>query len=375
MRKYERKIRYAILEGILMLPEDINAEVHNRMSNKSIIFKCNDCDGPVNHTRASTCGTRRAYFSHSASDESSEQCGSIVREQNRVKYGHGGESEEHLQTKLQFGGVKTVQQVCMKCNKTPTWILHIDPKWTFSTEVRLPMENGSYIVADGVFKDQDGKKMVVIEIKHKNATKGRKRTWATSQSFEYGEFECGIKSCMTVIDSKHKPKLCDECAHQKEQQEHKKEQQETMRQITEDEHRKRDKRRREEEEQERHMEREKRARQDKAKEQKIKWETNQQNKKTEEERQLRKVYDEQREKDMLELKVIEKKRREEEDETRVKHALEQKERTRKLKIDEGKKQDNITFGHFYNDIRTRHGEASADFMVGLAESTHVSTKE
>ena len=48
----------------------------------------------------------------------------------------------------------------------------------------------------------------------------------------------------------------------------------------------------------------------------------------------------------------------------MKDALEQKEKTRKLKMEEGKKQDNITFGHFYNDIKTRHGEASADFMVG-----------
>ena len=59
----------------------------------------------------------------------------------------------------------------------------------------------------------------------------------------------------------------------------------------------------------------------------------------------------------------------------MKDFLELKERERKQRIEEGKKQDNITFGHFYNDIKTRHGEASADFMVGPTGSTHVSTKE
>ena len=374
MRKYERMIRYAILEGIVMFPEDINAELHNRISNKSAVLKCpGNCPDPLKHTRGSKCGTRGPYFSHLARD-SSEQCG-------YVKKYPGGESREHLDTKMKFGNTKTVQQLCMGCSR-PTWSMNIDSTWSYSTEVRIKIDNGNYIIVDGMFKDKDGKRVLIVEIRHTHGTVGIKRTFLLTQLCEYIEVNCGSGPIVNVIDSKHEPKFCDECAHQKEQQEHKKEQQETMRQITEDEHRKRDKRRREEEEQERRMEREKRARLDKAKEKQKEWLPYREKKKTEEddEKRMRDILDlrereDKRKRDILELREKEDKRREEEDTKRMKDCLELKERERKQRIEEGKKKDNITFGHFYNDIKTRHGEASADFMVGPTGSTHVSTKE
>lgn len=356
----------------IMSPEELASNDHllNLINKREAVILC-----PAGCTLKlvpSKNGKKRPFFSH-ISTVHTKNC-------DYVKKYPGGESHEHLDTKMKFGNTKTVQQLCMGCSR-PTWSMNIDSTWSYSTEVRINIDNGNYIIVDGMFRDKDVITLIV-EIKHTHGTGGIKRTWLLTQLFEYIEAKCGSGPIVNVIDSKHEPKFCDECAHQKEQQEHKKEQQEKMRQLREDEHRKRDKRRREEEEQVRRMEREKRARQDKAKEKQKVWLPYREKKKTEEddEKRMRDILElrereDKRKRDILELREREEKRREEEDTKRMKDALEQKERTRKLKIEEGKKQDNITFGHFYNDIRTRHGEASADFMVGLAESTHVSTKE
>ena len=113
------------------------------------------------------------------------------------KYGHNGESKEHLNTKRIVASMDVVfARTChySKCiNKIEC---RPDPTWTSKMEVRLDKW-----LFDVVYFENDTVK-VVIEVMHTHATVGEKRLWAMQQPFEFIEVRATESKYLHVIDIK-----------------------------------------------------------------------------------------------------------------------------------------------------------------------------
>ena len=192
-----------------MSPEELasNEHVSNLVKNGGAMM-LGPCGHRIKLVHASKNGKRRHFFSH-FSQFQTKKCQYI----EKYREG-GGESLEHINTKKNFQNTQTIQQLCIGCPR-PTWCMNIDPTWSYTTEVRINIGNGDYIIVDGIFRDRDENVVLIVEIKHTHGTEGNKRTWLLTQSFEYIEAHCGSAQIVNVIDSKHEVRFCDECTHER----------------------------------------------------------------------------------------------------------------------------------------------------------------
>ena len=153
-----------------------------------------------NYRRNGTNVYRQAHFAHKSKRQ--ETTCKIIQ-----KYGNAGESEQHLHKKLKIASEKILvfKRQCSDtdCNKLIEQ--EISKSWIRKVEHRV----GKYVV-DVAFYEKD-ELVMVVEVKHKHAVDGEKRTWFKNQDFIYFEVS-STPHDYKIIDA-HDTFFCEETTH------------------------------------------------------------------------------------------------------------------------------------------------------------------
>lgn len=207
--------RYGPTDGVHrdVVPCDMTEVMKTRVKNKSYTLRCPDGHDLVFRKRSSD--GRRAHFAHRHSVQSRDCC--------YLKKYKGGESKDHLTAKMWFGRQMEIRFItkCMhKCNDVLLCITR--PDWTYETEKKMTLDDGSPIWVDGAFCDPDGNVTCVVEVKHTHGTAGKKRTWLQNQSFTYVEVAASHvltnPDPVQVIDHGDGDIRCDHCGEYERKQ-------------------------------------------------------------------------------------------------------------------------------------------------------------
>jgi hypothetical protein len=152
-----------------------------------LIFK-NGCEY-INHF--GTVVIRHSHFAHT-SKQRETSCLMLK------KYSGGGESEEHLKTKMAIAENNNLRfmRQCSDpdCNRTKR--KYISNDWYTKLEHKV---NNKWLVDVAFFNKKTDKLELVLEVMHKHAVDGKKREWLLEQDFLYFEVASNTESNTHII--------------------------------------------------------------------------------------------------------------------------------------------------------------------------------